>query len=181
MSAKEPEFFTYTCPHCFTVRNAVDVAKELPPEVLVRRIRPLIGRLRRNRLAGPGRPSLARCPGCSREMSTYDLKAHRIPCVRGELEKLRGMPIQLAPKDPDPYPNFYLHHIDETEVGFEKGSNNDLVTVDLRKIAEITINQAEKLAYVRVLGHVGWHPEIDSGRWRFAPTAIGRPPLERIS
>ena len=29
-----PEYFTYMCPHCSTVRNAAEVAAELPDEVL---------------------------------------------------------------------------------------------------------------------------------------------------
>jgi hypothetical protein len=85
------------------------------------------------------------------------------------------MAVQLAPKGPDPYPNFYINHVRETEVTFEKGSNKDNVTVDLRKIADITISPQEKLAYVRVLGRIVWHD--DNKRWRFAPTApVGRPP-----
>jgi hypothetical protein len=169
------EFFHYKCPHCSNVRNAVEVAAELPDEVL----RLVSGRrnaLRRHkRGAGTGRPTLARCPGCSREMSASELRDHRVPCVREELQKLRGMAIQLAPKDPDPYPNFYLNQLHDAEVKFQKGSNHDIVTVDLRKIAEITINKTERVASIRVLGRVVWHDDIK--RWRFAPTAaIGRPP-----
>jgi hypothetical protein len=68
--------------------------------------------------------------------------------------------------------------VGETEVGFQKGSNHDLVTVDLRKIADIS--QADQQAYIRVLGRVVWHEDIK--RWRFAPTgAVGRPPLEQTS
>jgi hypothetical protein len=112
-------------------------------------------------------------------MSSADLREHRLPCVRAELEKLRGKPVQLTPKDPDPYPNFYLHNVGESEAGFEKGSNRDVVTVDLRKIAEIINTPSHEVAYVRVLGRVVWHDDIK--RWRFAPTgAIGRPPLERV-
>ena len=180
-SPNKPEYFTYTCPNCSSVRNAAEVAKELPPEVLLPLTRPLIGRLRRKRLAGPGRPSLARCPGCSQEMSTADLKDHRIDCVRRELKKHMGHPFQLSPKDPDPYPDFYIHHLsdDATEVEFHKGSNHDVVTIDLRKVADITaIKQGKTMTYIRVLGRVAWHPEIGgTGRWRFEPTAVGRPPL----
>ena len=169
------EFFSYKCPHCSKVRNAVQVAAELPDEV----IRLVAGRRnalrRRRRGAGTGRPTLARCPGCSEEMSAAELRDHRIPCIHAEFKKLRGMQIQLAPKDPDPHPNFYLHDLRDGEVEFQKGSNDDIVTVDLRKIAEITINQAEHVASIRVLGRIEWRDDIK--RWRFAPTApIGRPP-----
>ena len=168
------EFFPYKCPHCSKVRNAAEVAAELPDEVL----RLVAGRRnalrRRTRGAGTGRPILARCPGCSQEMSAADLREHRIPCVREELQRLQGMVIQLSPKDPDPYPDFYISRVDETEVTFLKGSNNDNVTVDLRKIAEITRSLPEKRGYVRVLGRIVWHSDIK--RWRFEPTApVGRP------
>ncbi len=107
-------------------------------------------------------------------MCSADLRDHRLPCVRQELEKLRGMAIQLLPKDPDPYPNFHVASINEGEVEFRKGSNGDSVAVDLRKIAEITVSTADKLAYVRVLGRIVWREDIK--RWRFAPTAaVGRP------
>lgn len=127
--------------------------------------------------AGPGRPALARCPGCGQEMSAGQMGDHRVPCVRMELKKLLAMRIQLLPKDPDPYPDFYIHHLgdNDTEVDFHKASNHDVVTVDLRKIAEMTVNQAEKMAHVRVLGRVVWDGDIKG--WRFAPTAaVGRPP-----
>ena len=108
-------------------------------------------------------------------MSAAELRDHRIPCIRKELDKLRGMEIQLTPKDPDPYPNFQLFHLHDGEVEFQKGSNHDIVNVDLRKIAEISINQMERVASVRVLGRIVWHDDIK--RWRFVPTApIGRPP-----
>lgn len=159
------------------MRNAAEVAAELPDEVL----RLVAGRRnahrRRVRVAGPGRPTLARCPGCSLEMPSADLRDHRLPCVRTELEKLRGMVIQLGPKDPDPYPNFYLHHMGDEEVAFQKGSNHDVVSVDLRKIAAINIDEAEKKGQVRVLGRIAWHPEVKPPRWQFEPSgAIGRPP-----
>ncbi len=108
-------------------------------------------------------------------MSYAELREHRITCVRKELEKLRGTPIQLSPKDPDPYPNFYLTGVSDDQVEFRKGSNGDSVDLDLRKIAEITVSRADKLAHVRVLGRIVWQEDIK--RWRFAPTGpIGRPP-----
>jgi hypothetical protein len=111
-------------------------------------------------------------------MSTADLKDHRIDCVRRELKRLMGNPFQLSPKDPDPHPNFYIHHLpnDAAEVEFHKGSNHDLVTVGLRKIAEITFSKPDKVAYVRVLGRIAWHADIK--RWRFDPTQMGRPRME---
>jgi len=128
---------------------------------------------------GGGRPTLARCPGCSQEMSAAELREHRMPCVRSQLKKLHGMEIQLSPKDPDPYPTFYLNHIYDGEVEFIKRSNHDCVTVDLRKIADITIAPTERTAHIRVLGRIVWHDDLK--RWRFAPTApVGRPPKKEL-
>jgi hypothetical protein len=168
------EFFSYKCPQCASVRNALEVAAELPDGVLRLAAGRRNARLRIRRRGGPGRPTLARCPGCSQEMSAAELRDHRVPCVRAELEKLRGRTILLSPKDPDPYPNFHINYIREDEVEFQKGSNHDIVTIDLRKIAEITQDRAENIASIRVLGRVVWHDDIK--RWRFAPTGmVGRP------
>jgi hypothetical protein len=107
-------------------------------------------------------------------MSYADLREHRSPCVRRELEKLRGRPLLLSPKDPDPYPNFYLLSINDAEVEFEKASNNNRVTVDLRKISKITVSHDDRHAYVQVLGRIVWRDDVQ--RWRFVPTAaVGRP------
>lgn len=88
------------------------------------------------------------------------------------------MTIQLTPKEPDPYPNFHINFIDDGQVEFQKGSNDDLVAVDLRKIAEISVSRAERIAYIRVLGRVTWDDERK--RWSFVPTGtVGRPPMVR--
>lgn len=173
--AHESEFFPYKCPHCGAVRNAAEVATELPEQVL----RPAGARYnagrRRTFAAGPGRPTTTKCPGCSQEMSYADLREHRIPCIRRELEKLRGRPVLLSPKDPDPYPNFYLLSINDAEAEFEKGSNSNRITVDLRKISDITLSHDNNNAYVQLLGRIVWRDDIQ--RWRFMPTAaVGRPP-----
>jgi hypothetical protein len=170
----QAEYFEYECPHCSSTRNAADVAAELPDEVLRLAGARINARSRRTYIAGPGRPAMARCPGCSQQMSSADLRAHRLPCVRRELEKLRGIPVQLLPKDPDPYPNFYLESVDDEKAQFRKGSNGDGVDLDLRKIAEVFVSAADKSAYVRVLGRIIWREDIK--RWRFVPTAaVGRP------
>lgn len=168
----QSEEFVYKCPHCAKERNAIDVAADLDVTILRSAVARRNSLTRRNRAAGLGRPMLVRCPGCSQEMSSSDLRDHRVKCVRNELEKLRGLPILLSPKDPDPYPNFYVHDLADTEVEFLKGSNHDLVTVDLRKIAEIS--KVDRVGHVRVLGRIVWHADIK--RWRFAPTGpVGRP------
>jgi hypothetical protein len=173
----------YKCPHCSRKSNAMEVAEALPHEVLQLVTARRNARLRRTRSIAGGRPRVARCPGCSQEMSAADMREHRIPCVRRELKKLSSTPFHLSPKDPDPYPDFYIHNLggDATEVQFHKGSNGDVVTVDLRKIAEITAthHQGKAMAYVRLLGRIAWHQDIK--RWRFEPTAaIGRPPAQTV-
>ena len=179
----DAEFFTHTCPHCGTQRNAAHVAAELPHQVLAietarrnaRRPRQVVHR--KVSVRPRGRPALVRCPGCSQELSSADLRDHRIPCVLAELQKALALRIDLTPKDPDPYPTFSIARINEATVEFRKMSNDDHITVDLRKIADITTDQQERIVHVRLLGRVVWHPEIGTGRWRFEPTApIGRPP-----
>ena len=172
------EYFFYTCPHCRNQTNAVQVAANLPEEILVAEAGRRNGRRQRRRHAGPGRPSVVRCPGCSTEMSSAELREHRVECVHKKLQevpRLPGFRIRLTPKDPDPYPDFYFNEIRETEVEFKKGSNSDHITVDLNKIAEITIDHESRVAHIRVLGHITWCEDIK--RWRFAPSQIGRPPL----
>ncbi len=178
MSTRSLQYFPYQCPHCSLVRNATDVAQELPAEVLLHRTRRLIGSFRRKFPAGPGRPRTSHCPGCSEEMPGGDLRGHRIPCVRARLERLKDMQFELKPKDPDPDPAFHVYRVGESHVEFQKSSNHDIVTVDLRRIAEITIDD-HRTCHVRVLGRVVWH---DDGKgWRFTPTAIGRPSSGRTS
>ena len=166
------------------MRDAAHVAAELPDQVLAmetarrnaRRPRQVVRR--RVSVRPRGRPTRVRCPGCSQEMSSADLRGHRIRCVREELQKALALNIDLTPKDPDPYPAFGIARIHETTIEFRKKSNDDHITVDLRKIADITINQPDRIAHIRLLGRVAWHPEIGgAGRWLFEPTApIGRPP-----
>jgi hypothetical protein len=110
-------------------------------------------------------------------MSSAELRDHRVPCVRQELQKLIGKEFHLTPKDPDPHPVFSLNYLGEndTSVQFEKRSNKSHITVDLRKISEITVRQDGLSVDVRLLGRVIWH--ADTTIWEFAPTAaVGRPP-----
>jgi len=176
------EFFPYTCPACGSVRNAAEVAVELvgsASPVVLSAVAGANGRRRQRHSPGPGRPGAARirCPGCSSEMEREKLSEHRIPCLRDRLEKLRGKRVRLTPKDPDPYPDFYVEDVGDHEVGFRKGSNDNWVAVDLRKIAGITVGGVEPIAQVRVLGRVVW----DNARWRFVPTgSVGRPTKRRL-
>ena len=171
------EFYRYECPNCGAVRNAGEVAEELDISVLRLAVARGNALSRRRKSAGTGRPIVGRCPGCSQEMSSVELRHHRVPCVRNHLLKLRGKPILLTPKDPDPYPNFYIRDLNENEAEFFKGSNHDVVTVDLRKIGEI--GETDGIGYIRLLGRIVWHDDIK--RWRFIPTRpLGRPPQRLI-
>ena len=112
-------------------------------------------------------------------MSSAELREHRVACVCSKLQEIQHLsfPIRLSPKDPDPYPDFYINQINETAVEFRKGSNSDQLTVDLHKIAEVTVDREGRLAHIRVLGQIIWRDDIR--RWRFAPSQIGRPRLDR--
>ncbi len=86
-----------------------------------------------------------------------------------------GRKFRLSPKDPDPYPNFFILRVDETGVDFQKGSSHHLVRVDLRKISEITDSREDQLAHIRVLGRIVLSKDVRP-QWRFVPTgAVGRP------
>jgi|GEM_PF-3241839 len=174
MTEEKLEYFTYTCPDCSSVRNATEVAKELPPEVLLRRTRPLIGSLRRKRLAGPGRPSGGRCPGCDDEKTATELREHRLSCIRQRLQRLqkKSPKIHLTPKDPDRYPNFSIYEVMDNEVVFKKLSSSQLLTIELQKIAEITPAH-DDVTYIRLLGFVRCNSDMNE--WQFLPTRIGRP------
>jgi hypothetical protein len=175
---KTMEQFLFACPHCHNKTNAAEVAATLPDEILLNEAARRSGR-RQRRHAGPGRPTIVRCPGCDSEMSSAELREHRIQCVRTRLQEIQHLsfPVRLTPKDPDPYPDFCINQITETEVEFRKGSNSDHVTVGLQKVAEITLDREGRRTHIRLLGHVSWHDDIK--RWRFAPNQIGRPPLDR--
>jgi hypothetical protein len=172
------EYFPYTCPDCGSTRNAADVAKELPREVFTQQIRPLVGRLRRRRLAGPGRPTLVRCPGCDDEMTTPELRDHRVACVRKRLRALQqtGYKVWLEPKDPDPYPDFRIERTDDEYAYFDKLSTpQTAIPVELRKIAEIAVDAVNKVVRIRLFGHLSW--DSRSTLWSFLPSQFGRPTI----
>jgi hypothetical protein len=168
----ERQYFPYLCPHCKTERNALEVALGLEPAVL-RVASARLNARSQTPHAGPGRPTLARCPGCDLKMTVVELREHRMPCIRQRLQELRGHKIRLAPKDPDPYPNFSIENILESEVVFKKLSSSQRLTIELQKIAEITVIEAQELVSMRLLGFVRWHD--DRKEWLFAASRVGRP------
>lgn len=87
----------------------------------------------------------------------------------------QNMNIRLQPKDPDPYPNFRIEKISENEIEFHKLSSSQRLTVETRKVAEITVSPEERLAYIRLLGRVSW--DSGSQQWRFTAPVVGRPSL----
>ena len=122
--------------------------------------------------------SVLRCPGCDELMSTAELREHRVPCLHEHLSKLTRRHIRLTPKDPDPYPDFFLSRVDETKACFEKLSSHQQLIIDVSKIAELTSDSTQDRTFIRVLGRVAW----DDGAklWRFMPSRIGRPPGESL-
>src|ERR1700693_1636550 len=133
----KPQYFSYTCRHCRAERNASDVAVVLQCEVLFDETALRKGR-RQTPHAGPGRPTVVRCPGCDGEMSSAELREHRLGCVCRRLNELlrQNVYVRLQPKDPDPYPNFRIQKVSENEVEFHKLSSSQYLTVETRKIAE---------------------------------------------
>lgn len=168
----------FECVHCHQKTDEKDVIAKLHDAILFAETARRIGARRQHRGSG-GRPKGSRCPGCSAEMSAAKLRDHRIPCVRDHLKEIQFFAIELAPKDPDPYPDFRIREIRETEVEFEKLSCNNVISVPLEKIAEITqLIRDKNRAAVRVYGNIEWHENIQ--RWRFVPTRpVGRPTLDR--
>ena len=174
MAMKRSEYFPYKCSLCGSETNAAAVAAALPDEILMAETARRHGR-RQTPHAGPGRPPGARCPGCDAEMSSLELRHHRLGCIAQRLKELKraNLKVYLLPKDPDPFPDFGIDAVSETEVEFKKLSSSQSLTVELQKIAEITVNSAEKAASIRLLGRVSWNGPIE--RWRFDPTILGRP------
>jgi hypothetical protein len=111
-------------------------------------------------------------------MHTSELREHRIDCVRNRLRGIQAanLTLHLHPKDPDPYPNFMIGEVGLGEVRFRKLSSSQEVVVELRKVAEIVVSEAERLADIRLLGRVTW--QEDAGLWRFVTTRAGRPATE---
>jgi hypothetical protein len=111
-------------------------------------------------------------------MSTAELREHRVPCLHERLSKLTRRHIRLTPKDPDPYPDFFLSRVDETRAYFEKLSSHQQLIINLSKIAELTSDSTQDRTFIRVLGRVAW----DDGAklWRFMPSRIVRPPGESL-
>jgi len=89
--------------------------------------------------------------------------------------RLQGFKVWLSPKDPDPYPDFSIHAVDDEAVHFKKRSTpQGPIAIDLRKIAEITDDNVRQIAHVRLLGRLAW--DAGSTLWNFEPSRIGRPP-----
>jgi hypothetical protein len=174
------EYFSYVCIHCRAETNATEVAAALPDEVLIAETARRNGR-RQTPHAGPGRPAIVRCPGCDGEMSSAELREHRLHCVARRLNDLLrlNLDIRLQPKDPDPYPNFRIRCASEDSIEFVKLSSSQYLTVETRKIAEIAVSSDEKIAYIRLLGRVCWEDSIQ--RWQFRATVVGRPSTTKES
>jgi hypothetical protein len=120
---------------------------------------------------GAVRPAIVRCPGCDNEMSSDELRAHRIACVREYLKRLLTYRIHLFPKDPDPFRDFMIDTVGDDEVVFQKSSSTQRLPIEIRKIAEITPDHQTKFATIRVVGRVAW----DGSKWSLVPAQSGGP------
>ncbi len=164
--------FAYQCPICHGKTEAVKVVTTLPDEILRAEIARRSGR-RQTPHRGPGRPMRSRCPGCDQAMPRVELREHRGGCVRDRLRSLDSFKVHLAPKDPDPNPDFNIREVTDSKVVFQKLSSHKRLEVELQKVAEITPSVQERLARVRLHGYVRW--DQSSQAWRFVPSVLGRP------
>jgi hypothetical protein len=105
-------------------------------------------------------------------MQTADLREHRIPCLRDRLNNLKYRHVILFPKDPDPYPDFFLQRLNEDKAEFEKSSSGHCLSIELQKITEVVPNDQEQKTYIRVLGRVSWSEANRS--WQFLPRLANR-------
>lgn len=149
------EYFPHICRACHASLNAAEVAATLPEQVLRAEIARRNGQ-RQTPHGGPGRPAQSRCPGCEEVMTNADLRGHRLACVHDRLDKLRkkNLSIRLYPKDPDPYLDFRISNLSEGEVTFQKLSSQQLLTIDLLKVASITERSDGKIADIELRGRV---------------------------
>ncbi|MGO9270038.1 MAG: hypothetical protein ACLQOO_07270 [Terriglobia bacterium] len=91
-------------------------------------------------------------------MTAAELRDHRLACVYDRLEKLRKrcLLIRLYPKDPDPYLDFRISSLLQGEVTFQKLSSQQLLTIDLLKVASITERSDGKIVDIELRGRVVW-------------------------
>lgn len=173
---EQQEVFWFQCPHCGADTKQTEIAAKLDNAVLLPEAARRRGRLQKSH-AGPGRPTLSRCPGCDEEMSTAEIRDHRVDCVRKRFAELqnKGYRVHLQPKDPDPYPDFKIANIEKDEVRFQKMSSGQYLDIELRKIAEITADGTDRMINVRLLGQVIWDDSTRRPEWRFVSSRIGRP------
>src|SRR5437870_824228 len=110
----QKQSYDYSCVHCHAETNAALVAAALPDDILIAETARRNGRRQRPH-AGPGRPTIVRCPGCDEQMTTAELREHRTACVRDRLLALRrkNFRVWLSPKDPDPHPDFLINVVDD--------------------------------------------------------------------
>ena len=109
-------------------------------------------------------------------MTMAELRDHRVACVRSRLLALRkkGFRVWLSPKDPDPHPDFSIHAVDDETVHFKKGSTpQGPIAIELRKVAEIAVDDVNRIIRIRVLGRIAW--DALSELWSFQASQVGRP------
>jgi hypothetical protein len=174
------EVFTIECPECRSHLKATSIAATLPDQVLLAETARRNGH-RQTPHPGPGRPTLARCPGCDVEWRASELREHRGACVRHRLGDLmrQGFKVRLSPKEPDPYPDFRIESTVGDYVTFQKLSSQQRLEIELGKIAEIAVDRSAQTLVIRLLGRVIWKEEARNSEWRFMPSRIGRPRVSR--
>src|ERR1039458_5070030 len=147
-----PEVRRIPCPQCSYPLDPVEIAKQIPVDVLVSERARRRFKLRR-RQAGPGRPKgIAHCPSCPDVFTPEALRAHLLPCLTAKLEQLKRERIQVRPMDSTEYRDFQVKEIRDETVLLHKLSSMQDVEVPLRSIREITPAVNGGLAVVTLRG-----------------------------
>jgi hypothetical protein len=157
------------CPQCSFQFDPVEIAKQLPVEVLISERARRNGLKPRRRQAGPGRPKgVARCPSCLNVFSLEQFRGHLLPCLTAKLQQFQkfAQRVQPRPIDPTEYRDFNVAEVRDEIVVLYKLSNMQYVEVPLRAIREIMPPVNGEAAVMTLRGGLRWKEDIQ--RWRFA-------------
>jgi hypothetical protein len=156
------------CPQCNFQFDPVEIAKQLPPEVLIAE-RARRNGMKRSRVAGPGRPKgIARCPSCLGIFSLAEFRQHLIPCLTAKLQELKsgGQNVHVTPMDSAEYRDFRVRDVGAETVTLFKLSNQQTVDIPLRAIREVTPPVNGQAAVLTLRGALRWREDVEA--WLFS-------------
>ena len=164
------EVIRICCPQCNFRLDPVEVARQLPLEILkAERARRSFNVRRRQ--AGPGRPKgVARCPSCLGVFVLERYHEHVLTCLPEKLTEMRvkGKRLHVWPMDATQYRDFIVSEVRDEIVVLMKLSNDQYVDVPLRSIREIMPAVNDEVATLSLRGgRLRWNEEKE--RWKFSP------------